>query len=329
MEIAIALSALAALFLVLFFVRRAKGPRLKRPLEESAPAKITPRAWLPGLSGWVRRRGSELQGAEWESLEETLLLADISMAASQKLLGSVREKSLKNKELGLGELLREEVETLLGSVKNGWSLAEAPKPVVVSVVGVNGVGKTTTVGKLAAHFSGQGKKVLVGACDTFRAAAVGQLEVWAQRAGCQFVSGREGADPGATAYDAVAAGVARGMDLVILDTAGRLHTKTHLMDELKRVHKVVKKVLPEAPHEVWLVVDGTMGQNALVQAKQFHEALSLTGVVVTKLDGTAKGGTLLSIVSDLKIGIRYVGVGEGASDLHPFVPADFTQDLLS
>ncbi len=328
MEIAIALSVLTLLALVLvwFFVRRA--PRPLAPPEASAPTKPQ-RSWLPGLGGWIKRRGSDLQGAEWESLEEALLLADISIATSQQLLRTVKEKSLKNKELGLGELLREEIETLLGSVQNGWSLAEAPKPVVVSVVGVNGVGKTTTVGKLAAHFSGQGKKVLVGACDTFRAAAVGQLEIWAGRAGCQFVSGREGADPGATAYDAVAAGVARGMDLVILDTAGRLHTKTHLMDELKRVHKVVKKVVPEAPHEVWLVVDGTMGQNALVQAKQFHEALSLTGIVVTKLDGTAKGGTLLSIVSDLKLGIRYVGVGEGASDLLPFVPSDFTQDLLS
>jgi fused signal recognition particle receptor len=332
MEIAIAVCTLLALSLGCFFIRRGR-PRSAPPKAPEATLgnalSKTRGFWLQGLSGWVKRKGSDLGGEEWEALEETLLLADISLSTSQLLLKAVKEKSLKNKDLDLGALIRAEVETLLGSVQNGWSLSGARKPVVVSIVGVNGVGKTTTVGKLAAHFSGEGKKVLVGACDTFRAAAVGQLEIWAQRAGCQFVSGREGADPGATAFDAVSAGVARGMDLVILDTAGRLHTKTHLMDELKRVHKVVKKVIPEAPHEVWLVVDGTMGQNALVQAKQFHEALSLSGIVVTKLDGTAKGGTLLSIVSDLKLGIRYVGVGEGASDLLPFVSSEFAEGLLS
>src|SRR5690606_7427404 len=143
--------------------------------------------------------------------------------------------------------------------------------------------------KLASRYAQSGKKVLIGACDTFRAAAIEQLRVWAERAQCQFVAGREGADPGATAFDAVAAGQSRGMDLVLLDTAGRLHTKSHLMDELKRVHKVVKKVMPDAPHQVWLVVDGTLGQNSVIQAKQFHEALGVTGVVITKLDGTAKG----------------------------------------
>ncbi|MBY0369922.1 signal recognition particle-docking protein FtsY, partial [bacterium] len=174
-----------------------------------------------------------------------------------------------------------------------------------------------------------GKKVLLGACDTFRAAAVEQLRVWAERSGTEFVAGREGADPGATAFDAISAGKSRGMDVVLLDTAGRLHTKTHLMDELKRVHKVMQKVIPDAPHEIWMVVDGTLGQNSLAQAKQFHEALGLTGVVVTKLDGTAKGGAVLSLVSELNIPVRFIGVGEKATDLLPFEPKAFAKALLS
>lgn len=285
--------------------------------------------WLSGLARWVGANPAQMGTSEWEALEEALLTADVSMATSQKLLGAVREKGRQNGTHGLTELLREEVGNLLSGTESGWALPDQPRPFVISIVGVNGVGKTTTVGKLAHRFSQSGHKVLMGACDSFRAAAIEQLRVWSERAGCQFVSGREGADPGATAFDAVSAGVSRGMDLVLLDTAGRLHTKAHLMDELKRVHKVVKKVLPEAPHQVWLVVDGTLGQNSLVQAKQFHEALGVTGIIVTKLDGTAKGGSVLSIAGDLKIPVRFIGVGEKAADLMPFEPKAFAEALLS
>jgi fused signal recognition particle receptor len=303
--------------------------QIERPPALAQALKRTRSHWLDGLKTWVGRQASDLQSSEWEALEETLLMADVSIATSQSLIAAVRSRSHEGPGKELTGLLQAEIEALLEQSHRNWELPEGPRPYVISIVGVNGVGKTTTVGKLAALYSKADRKVLVGACDTFRAAAIGQLEIWAQRASCQFVSGREGADPGATAFDAVSAGVARGMDLVLLDTAGRLHTKVHLMDELKRVHKVVKKVLPEAPHEVWLVVDGTMGQNALVQAKQFHEALGLNGVVLTKLDGTAKGGTVLSIMSELKLPVRFVGIGEKAEDLIPFSPSEFAQGLLS
>jgi fused signal recognition particle receptor len=195
-------------------------------------------------------------------------------------------------------------------------------------VGVNGVGKTTTVGKLSAYFSGQGRTVLLGAVDTFRAGAIAQLKVWAERTGSQFVTGREQADPGAVAFDAVTAGKSRGVDVVLLDTAGRLHTKDNLMEELKKIHRVVKKVIPDAPHERWLVLDGTAGQNSVRQAQEFHEALGLTGIIVTKLDGTAKGGVVFSIASDLKLPIRFIGVGEAQEDLISFAPKPYVEALL-
>jgi fused signal recognition particle receptor len=312
-----------------------QSKEMPRPVETPRPTSLLPQAlsktrnhWWAGLSQLVNRRAADLAAAEWENLEETLLTADVSLATSQRLLDRVREQG-KNSGLEFGALLQSEVEGLLSTVENGWDLPAEPKPLVISIVGVNGVGKTTTVGKLAYRFSKSGKKVLLGACDTFRAAAIAQLEVWAQRAECEFVSGREGADPGATAFDALTAGKARGKDVVLLDTAGRLHTKVHLMDELKRVHKVMKKVIPDAPHQIWLVVDGTLGQNSLIQAKQFHEALGLSGVIVTKLDGTARGGSVLSIASDLKLPIRFIGVGEGVGDLVPFESASFASALLA
>ncbi len=342
---------LAALVLVLvlvslgFFLRRGRK-QVARPAVEAKPETAattsspashpltealsrTRNHWWGGLSQLVKRKSSELGVTEWDQLEETLLTADVSVATSQKLLGAVKSKGAQGGSQDLGSALKGEIAALLGTVENGWSLPTLPRPFVISIVGVNGVGKTTTAGKLAYRFSQSGQKVLLGACDSFRAAAIEQLRVWSERAGCQFVSGREGADPGATAFDAVSAGVSRGMDLVVLDTAGRLHTKTHLMDELKRVHKVVKKVLPDAPHQIWLVVDGTMGQNSLVQAKQFHEALGLTGVIVTKLDGTAKGGSVLSLAGDLQLPVRFIGVGEKVGDLVPFEGKAFSEALLT
>ncbi len=332
------------LVLALGVVWAFKRRRVPRPIEvtpEQSSVKEAPKGnlsgalaktrthWLSGLSRWVGANPAQMGASEWDALEEALLTADVSMATSQKLLGAVREKSQGNGSHGLTEMLREEVGNLFNATETGWQLPDQPRPFVISIVGVNGAGKTTTVGKLAHRFSQSGHRVLLGAVDTFRAAAIEQLRVWSERAGCQFVSGREGADPGATAFDAVSAGVSRGMDLVLLDTAGRLHTKAHLMDELKRVHKVVKKVLPDAPHQVWLVVDGTLGQNSVVQAKQFHEALGVTGIIVTKLDGTAKGGSVLSIAGDLKIPVRFIGVGETAADLMPFEPKAFAEALLT
>jgi fused signal recognition particle receptor len=197
------------------------------------------------------------------------------------------------------------------------------------VVGVNGVGKTTTIGKLAAAHAAAGRSVLVAAGDTFRAAAVEQLGVWAERAGADFVRGRENADPAAVAFDGVAAGKARGKDIVFLDTAGRLHTRTNLMEELKKVRRAAAKAMPDAPHETLLVLDATTGQNAFQQARMFHEAIGLTGLALAKLDGTARGGVVVGILNELSLPLRYIGVGEGIDDLQPFDPHRFAEALFA
>ena len=204
-----------------------------------------------------------------------------------------------------------------------------PRPYVILVVGVNGAGKTTTVGKLAHVFRTTGHRVLIGAGDTFRAAANEQLDVWAQRAGVEIVQQGAGADPASVAFDTVSAAIARGSDIVLLDTAGRLHTKTHLMEELRKIHRVLGKRLPEAPHEVLLVLDGTTGQNGLQQAREFTASAGVTGLVVTKLDGTAKGGIIISVVAEHRIPVRFIGVGEGIDDLLPFDPRQFSDALLT
>lgn len=343
-ELWIVLAVVLALAVVAFALvkRRSAGRLIEKPVRPAAtpaaaPPPMAPAGlkealartrghWWSGLTTLAKRRAADLQASEWEALEEVLLTADVSLTATQSLLESVKVKAAEGGELAA--LLESEIAVALERA-DAKPLALAQRPTVISIVGVNGVGKTTTVGKLAQRFSEQGHSVLLGACDTFRAAAIEQLRVWADRAGAQFVCGREGADPGATAFDAVTAGKARSQDIVLLDTAGRLHTKTHLMDELKRVHKVIQKVIPDAPHEIWLVVDGTLGQNSLVQAKQFNEALGLTGIVITKLDGTAKGGAVLSLVNELKLPVRYIGVGEKAADLLDFSPRDFAKSLLA
>ena len=267
---------------------------------------------------------------EWEEVEAALLEGDVGIRTTELLLSRIRER-LKQQpnERGIRELIEEESEVLLSNLRHGLpSLDGASKPFVISIVGVNGAGKTTTIGKLSQRFHDMGKSVLLGAGDTFRAAAISQLKIWSDRTGSEFVTGREGADPGAVAFDSVSAAKARGIDVVLLDTAGRLHTKTNLMDELKKVHRVVKKVIPDAPHETWLIVDGTTGQNAIQQAKVFQEALDLTGIVVTKLDGTAKGGAILAIASELKLPIICIGVGESAEDLIPFEPRPFIEAIF-
>jgi fused signal recognition particle receptor len=202
------------------------------------------------------------------------------------------------------------------------------KPHVVLVVGINGVGKTTTIGKLAAHATQKGNSVLIAAADTFRAAAVEQLSVWAERAGAEIVKHKENADPAAVAYDGIEAALARGIDLVYVDTAGRLHTKVNLMEELKKIKRAVTKKIPDAPHEILLVLDATTGQNALSQAQLFHEAIGVTGIALTKLDGTAKGGIVLRICDSLKIPLQYIGVGESIEDLQVFDPKQFVDALF-
>lgn len=266
---------------------------------------------------------------EWESIEESLLVSDIGTRTTEILMSRLKENIQKGNGKTIRSLLQAEGESLLANLEHGalWKRI-SERPLVISIVGVNGAGKTTTVGKLSQFFRNQKMTVLIAAADTFRAAAIDQLRVWAERTQAQFVTGREGADPGAVAFDSVNAAKARGVDVVLLDTAGRLHTKTPLMDELVKIHRVIKKVIPEAPHETWLVVDGTTGQNAIQQAREFQKRLPLSGVIVTKLDGTAKGGALLSITSELNLPIKYIGIGEAMEDLVPFEPHSFIQALL-
>jgi fused signal recognition particle receptor len=222
--------------------------------------------------------------------------------------------------------LKDSIYSVLRSVERPLEVNR--RPFVIMVVGVNGVGKTTTIGKLAARYSSSGKSVIIGAGDTFRAAAIEQLELWGQRAGCPVIRHAQGGDPGAVAFDAVKAAKARGTDIVILDTAGRLHTKVNLMEELKKVQRVVSKEVPDGPHENLLVLDGSTGQNALSQARFFNEAVGVTGIALTKLDGTAKGGIIVAIARELKIPIRYIGVGEGIDDLKDFSAREFVEALI-
>lgn len=269
-------------------------------------------------------------------LEEVLFTADIGVKTATQLLESARER-VKRKELSdpsrLRAVLREDIERILavdGHGAGGDGLAASgSRPFVVMIVGVNGSGKTTTVGKLAAKLKEGGRAVLLGAGDTFRAAAGEQLEVWAERVGAPVVRAKEGTDPASVCFEAVKQGVEQDVDVVLCDTAGRLHTKTPLMEELKKVKRVMAKASPGAPHEVLLVLDATNGQNAIAQARQFHEALGVTGIVLTKLDGTAKGGVIIGICDELKLPVRYVGVGEKVADLRPFSPHEFVEALFA
>lgn len=284
---------------------------------------------VEGVRG-VLRSGKPLEEGVWEGLEELLIEADLGVRATQGLLEDLkreaRGKGVKTAE-GLYPLLREGILEILRPVEAPFFLQEEG-PTAVLVLGVNGVGKTTTIAKVAHRFTSQGKKVLVAAADTFRAAAVEQLEQWCLRAGAQVLKHREGADPAAVAYDALQAAKARGYDLVLVDTAGRLHTKGGLLEELKKVKSVMGKVDPRAPHETLLVLDATTGQNALQQALTFHEALGITGLALVKLDGTAKGGIAVAIAKELVIPIRFVGVGEGLEDLEDFSASSFVRALL-
>ena len=271
-----------------------------------------------------------------DNLEDALVGADVGIETTVKIIEQIEKRVAKDKYLNTSELnkiLKEEVQNLLvaSPADTGYENFELPaanKPHIILVVGVNGVGKTTTIGKLAHNFSKAGKSVLLGAADTFRAAAVDQLTIWSERTNVPIVKKEMGSDPASVAYDTVISGVARKSDVVIIDTAGRLHNKVYLMDELIKIKKVIQKVIPQAPHEVLLVLDGSTGQNALEQAKHFTAATDVTGLVITKLDGTAKGGIVLAIASQFKIPVKFIGVGEKAEDLLVFDKEQFVDGLF-
>ena len=267
-----------------------------------------------------------------DDLEATLIGADLGTATTQEVLGKLREKAdrkqIKDVE-ELKRLLKEELLAILTRAQSHPAQQVETGPEVILVVGVNGTGKTTTIGKLAGVLRGQGKTVLLCAADTFRAAAIEQLEIWGQRTGTEVIKTKAGGDPAAVLFDALQAAVARKTDYVIVDTAGRLHTKTNLMSELEKMRRTAQRILPGAPHETLLVMDATTGQNGLQQAKLFTEAAGVTGIVLTKLDGTAKGGVVVAISRDLAVPVRYVGVGEKAGDLLPFDPREFVDSLFA
>jgi len=288
--------------------------------------------------GWQQKLAAVFGAPRWDEetfarVEEILISADVGVKATQKLLDAVRRQSHK----GVGEsasdllsCLQDEMVRLLSRPEGACPTIpqHSVRPWVVMFVGVNGVGKTTTIGKLAAQQSAQGRRVLLVAGDTFRAAAIEQLEVWGQRLGVEVIKHQSGQDPSGVVFDAIRAAKKRETDVVLIDTAGRLHTKSHLLDELKKMRRIIGREQPGAPHECLLVLDATTGQNALQQAKVFKESLDITGIVLTKLDGTAKGGVVIGIQEELGIPVRYIGVGEGVEDLHPFDPTSFVRALF-
>lgn len=271
-----------------------------------------------------------------DNLEEALVSADVGVDTTVRIIERIEARVSKDKYMGTSELnkiLQEEIAAILVDAPDSgfrdFSTPEGKKPYVIMVVGVNGVGKTTTIGKLAYNYNKAGKSVLLGAADTFRAAAVDQLTIWSERVGVPIVKQQMGSDPAAVAFDTVQSGVSRGSDVIIIDTAGRLHNKLHLMDELSKIKRVMNKVIPDAPHEVLLVLDGSTGQNALEQAKQFTAATEVTSLAITKLDGTAKGGVVLAIANQFKIPVKYIGIGEKMEDLQVFDKEEFVDSLFS
>jgi len=279
---------------------------------------------------------SKIDNEVLDNLEEALISSDVGLQTTIKIIKRIEERAARDKFVTTGELndlIKQEVEKILAENKNedieSFDTPAGVKPYVIMVVGVNGVGKTTTIGKLSHQFKLNGKKVLLGAADTFRAAAVGQLDVWATRAGVEIVKGQNNADPASVAFQTVEKAVATGVDIVIIDTAGRLHNRVDLMNELTKIRRVMQKVIPDAPHEVLLVLDGSTGQNAIEQAKQFTSATQVTALAITKLDGTAKGGVVLGISDQFHIPVKYIGVGEQIDKLQVFNKKLFVESLFS
>lgn len=271
-----------------------------------------------------------------DQVEEALVGADVGIDTTVAIIKRIEDRVAKDKYLGtaqLNQILQEEIMGMLTDAPTTefatFDVPQDKKPYVILVVGVNGVGKTTTIGKLAYNFKKNGKSVVLGAADTFRAAAVDQLTIWSERTGVPIVKKEMGSDPSSVAFDAVASGIARNADVVIIDTAGRLHNKSYLMDELGKIHRVIGKKMPDAPHEVLLVLDGSTGQNALEQARQFTAATSVTALAITKLDGTAKGGVVLAVANQFRIPVKYIGVGEKMEDLQIFNKEEFVDSLFS
>jgi fused signal recognition particle receptor len=280
-----------------------------------------------GVAGLFRLKG-RVDEAFLAELEKRLLSADMGALVSRDLVAQVRQSFLDREITGDVEAhVRQHLRSLLGDDDRSFHLAESG-PTVILIAGVNGSGKTTSIAKLANRFHKEGKKVLVAACDTFRAAAVEQLALWAQRTGVEIVKGQTGADPASVAHDACVKAQARGFDILIVDTAGRLHTQTHLMRELEKIQRILAKQIPGAPHEAIMILDATNGQNAIAQAQEFQKVINSTGLIVTKLDGTAKGGSVFAIKQKLQLPVKLIGVGEGMDDLEPFDPDAFVAALF-
>ena len=286
---------------------------------------------------WSQKLGAVFQNRRWdeeslETMEESLLAADVGVKAKQKLMEILRRQAPTGSGTLAEDMSSRLQQAIIRMLEGGPSTSRLPplsvRPWVILYLGVNGVGKTTTIGKVAAQHKAAGRKVLLVAADTFRAAAIEQLEAWGQRVGVDVIKHRPGADPSAVVYDALQAAKSRGIDVLLIDTAGRLHTKVHLIEELKKIRRVIAREQSDAPHETLLVLDATTGQNGLQQARVFKEATDITGIVLTKLDGTAKGGVIISIQEELGVPVRYVGVGEEIDDLQPFEPARFVQALF-
>ena len=308
---------------------RKKKKKLKSPPPRGGLTKT--RKNLVKLLGGAFLPGRKIDEAFIQEIEEILITADIGVKTTTALIASVRNRVRKeglDNAAELYDFIKQEILAILQQGRDGIKSLDDAKPMVIMVVGVNGVGKTTSIGKLALNFKDNGKKVIIGAADTFRAAASEQLEVWAERADVPIIKQQQGADPAAVAFDTLQAAIARESDIVMIDTAGRLHNKTGLMAELEKISRVMKKLRPTAPEEVFLVLDATTGQNAIQQAKEFTKVAPVTGLILTKLDGTAKGGVVIAIANEFKIPVRYIGVGEKIADLQEFDPAEFVNALF-